>query len=365
MSNLYIHIPYCHSLCPYCDFYCSTKDRLPPASDYVDAILRELDETTGQFETVYFGGGTPTELPENELRRLLGAIQPRLRADYEWTVEANPLNFRDHLADVLVGEGVNRVSLGVQAANDAVLKKLGRTHRHQDNIRAIRELQRAGVERISGDLLFGLPDGRDEETIEFFFSEGVTHVSAYELTIEEESFWGRRGFDPTLDDVGKNERMEKIVGLLSDRGYEWYEISNFCVPGNRSRHNMNIWLGEDFVGLGAGAHGFENGVRYAYPRDAALFISTPRRVIDHETNPLLETLMSLLRLPRGVLISDLPERVRLILEEGRPTLERLVEKGYITLSQDWLASTPTGLRFLNEALLEVDRSECPREVSSV
>lgn len=263
VSHLYIHIPFCRSRCGYCDFYSETaaEGLMEP---YVDALLSELEESaglTGELETVYLGGGTPTLLGAGLVQRLLEGVRERARvaAGAEVTVEANPGTVTPELAAGLLAAGVNRVSLGVQSFEPGLRANLGRAGEADAVARAVAALRSAGLGNVGLDMIFGIPGqsavalARDLEAV---LSLAPEHISYYELTVKEGTAFARRWADELekMETSGRSaEFYEQVAGTLEAAGYRWYETSNYARPGFECRHNLAYWQGADYLGLGAGA----------------------------------------------------------------------------------------------------------------
>lgn len=263
IRNVYFHIPFCAKLCPYCCFYVETSFRHKNRR-FLEALFEEADAAARNHRiapaTVYLGGGTPTALSIGELRAFGEGLRARgwLEGHPEFTVEANPATVSPAKAAVLREIGVNRVSLGVQSWDPATLRMLGRNHQVEQAERTFRVLREAGLESINVDLIFGVPgQGLDawraelERTVEL----GPDHVSAYCLTYEEDTEYFRRLGTGEFRRDPENEAefflaAEEVLGAA---GYEHYEISNYAMPGARSRHNAACWAGEDYLGFGPSA----------------------------------------------------------------------------------------------------------------
>lgn len=277
MAGIYFHIPFCKQFCGYCDFHRSTKLALVGA--VVERMRREVADQamwTGEREvaTIYFGGGTPSLLAPEQLGSLMDAAAGVLdcRGTAEITVEANPDDITPDYARRLRAEGVNRVSLGVQSLDDGVLRLMGRRHDARRAAEAVEQLRAAGFSNISADIIFGVPvqgpgggeyaDRALERTIEGVLAMGVEHISAYHLTIEPQTRFGRMAADGRLRPVSE-ERSEaeyaRVHARLTEVGYEHYEVSNYARAGFRSRHNSSYWTGERYLGIGPGAHSY-NGI---------------------------------------------------------------------------------------------------------
>jgi putative oxygen-independent coproporphyrinogen III oxidase len=267
-AGVYVHFPWCLAKCPYCDFVSYVAKAIDHAG-YADAVLRELETRASLFEgrridSVFFGGGTPSLWDTHELGRVLdGVLGTNGATDaLEVTVECNPTSLDEDRARALVDAGVSRVSIGVQSLRDDRLAFLGRLHDAQGAVTAVRGAIRAGVPRVSADLIFGLPgqtpaDARDEALA--IADLGLTHLSFYQLTIEAGTRFGelaRRGRLPMADDDIVAEAFLAIDDALTRRGFRHYEVSNYAHPGEEARHNLGYWRGDEYIGLGCAAYGF-------------------------------------------------------------------------------------------------------------
>ncbi len=263
IEHVYVHIPFCARICPYCAFY---KERANPAQTqrFCAALLRELSEQAGSFplrvETIFFGGGTPSALTTGQLEFLLGGFRDSLDLDSlrEWTLEANPGSVSPRKAAVLQKHGVNRISLGVQSWDDDLLQLLGREHNAAQAEASFHILRDAGFENLNIDLMFGLPGqtlSQWKETLDKTSALGPEHISAYCLTYEEDTEFflrharGEFRADPESD----AEFFETAMQSLKDAGYGQYEISNYARPGFASVHNRGYWAGHEYLGLGPSA----------------------------------------------------------------------------------------------------------------
>jgi putative oxygen-independent coproporphyrinogen III oxidase len=294
--GVYVHFPWCLSKCPYCDFVAFAAPRSSlEGSAYTDAVLAELDARAPELEgrraaTIFFGGGTPSLWGAAEVRRVIDAIGRAFSSGaIEVSLECDPSSLDEDLARSLASAGVNRLSIGVQSLDDERLRFLGRVHTARQAISAVRAAVRAGVPRVSTDLMYAVagqgPDAAAREA-GALADLGATHVSAYSLTIESETPFGklaRRGRLPLCDDAVMAESFFAIDETLEHAGFVHYEVSNYAKPGNEARHNLGYWHGRDYLGLGCGAYGTLRGtggaIRYrnhATPRaylDAASSIS--------------------------------------------------------------------------------------------
>jgi putative oxygen-independent coproporphyrinogen III oxidase len=272
VRNLYVHLPFCASRCGYCDFV-TVVGRRSQHGAYVDAVLAELELERGQLadelETVFLGGGTPTFTAADELARLLVAL-PRAA---ELTVEANPETVTPELARLLLHHGVDRVSIGAQSFNTALLDVLDRRSRPDDVERAVYALRDAGLDNISLDLVYGIP-GQSASDVQRDLEEALAlepeHLSCYELEAKPGTrFTHTYGDELVRQSEAMEDYFERVVRTLTSAGYRWYETANFCrdperVGGRdlRARHNLAYWLGRDYLGLGIGAVSTVGGLRW-------------------------------------------------------------------------------------------------------
>lgn len=319
MAGLYIHIPFCHSKCIYCDFYSTPK--LDKLDALLDALVREYDlrkdEISEPFKTVYIGGGTPSIVPPDRLAALCSAL-PIENAE-EFTIEANPEDIRPDIIKAWRGIGINRVSMGVQSFDDNELLTIRRRHSGADAMRAIETLLDGGISNISCDLIYGLP-GQDieswERSLDRMLSYGLPHLSAYCLSYEEGTALHARmtagKITPTDD-----ERLEQMYLMLCDKtsaaGYEHYEISNFAKTGMRSCHNSSYWTATPYIGLGPGAHSFDGKTRRYNPTDLNKYISTADITVIEDENDnerFNDLLITSLRTSDGLRLDTLDEKRR-------------------------------------------------------
>lgn len=284
MAGVYVHIPFCASRCSYCDFF-STLRLDEVGHDYVEALIAEARlrkaELNGKpVKTLYMGGGTPSQLPLPLLARLIDGLKATLdlNAVQEFTLEANPDDVTPEWCAAVRALGVNRVSMGVQSFQDAVLRLVGRRHTARQAIDAVASLRHAGIDNISIDLIYGLP-GQTLETWAESVRQAVDlrpqHISAYGLTYEPGTrLWQQRECGEVVE-ASEDQYLDMyriLVGMLQTAGYEHYEISNFALPGYRSRHNSSYWNETPYLGLGAAAHSYDGTMRRSNPADLCGYI---------------------------------------------------------------------------------------------
>ena len=280
-SGLYVHIPYCSSLCPYCDFNVHQVRSSHELAAMVEAILDEaacwaslVGPAAGGFRTVFVGGGTPGLLGPAHLRRLVEGLRARMPLDgvAEWSLEANPGNLNAARAQTLRQVGIHRVSLGVQSFDAGELRRLGRTHTPRQVYRSLRWLRAVGIDNVNLDLMFALPGQQPAtwaRTLREAVATGVPHISAYALTLEPGTPFYRRWRRGELvqpPEAAQARMYRMAVRVLEEAGLERYEVSNFSRPGRECLHHLNYWLGGEYLGLGPGAHSHWAGYRFANRR---------------------------------------------------------------------------------------------------
>lgn len=289
MKGLYIHIPFCKSICSYCDFpKLTAKQEMHGA--YIDRLLEELasygDALTG-VDTVYFGGGTPNAVEVGLLKKLFFKLKDKLTASVETTIELNPELINEKLVDVLREYHITRVSLGVQTVHPRSLALLNRRHTAEDVTRAVWLLKSKGIHNINLDFMFGLPDtdlSIVERDLDFALSLPITHISYYSLIIEDRTVLkyriDKKEIQP-LEDDWIADMYERIVWRLRSAGFHHYEISNFSLPGYESKHNLLYWDCEEYVGAGSSACGYLRNIRYQNPPVVLHYLRGDSRLEEH------------------------------------------------------------------------------------
>ena len=329
--GVYIHVPFCASKCPYCNFYSHPMDTAA-ADGYVDALCRALAQHPWgrrAVDTVYFGGGTPCLLGADRLCRLLAAVNNAfpLAQDAEITLEANPAALDAADLTALRQGGFNRVSFGVQSLRDSELRALGRRHTARQAREALCTAHAAGFDNLSLDLMLGVP-GQTRETLAGTLREAaelpVTHISAYLLKVEPGTpFYKKYGAPGGGDEELSAALYLQTVRSLGERGFAQYEISNFAKDGAHSRHNLKYWALDPYLGLGPSAHSFLGGRRFYFPSDTDAFVAAENplalAVDDGPGGGWEEYAMLRLRLCRGLNVRELGRRYAL---DTAPLLRR-------------------------------------------
>ena len=360
--GVYFHIPFCASKCAYCDF-CSLpgRDKLMPY--YQDALLIQLQETmprmTDYFiDTVYFGGGTPSYYGARRIVEILQELKVtnRLMKQSEITVECNPDSVRRKELRMLRKEGVNRLSIGAQSANDDILRLIGRRHNWRQVEMAVKRARKAGFRNVSLDLIYGLPSQTREDwadTLTKALALKPAHISCYGLRLEEGTpmYDEYEGTDILPSDDDQADMYLYAVDFLSRHGFRQYEISNFARPGRASRHNLKYWTMQEYLGFGPGAHSDFGGRRFAYARDLSAYIRGEEHLSESACPAPREReeerVMLALRTAQGLDLSTLGEDTR----EAEAVLEECARHGLAQGENGRWRLTPQGFLVSNAVIV--------------
>ena len=364
--GIYIHIPFCASKCSYCDFYSLAQcDHMMP--DYQKALLAHLKESAPsikpyEVDSIYFGGGTPSFYGADRLVQILDQLKynGNVRLDGEISVECNPDSISPTALKLLREEGVNRISIGVQASDNNLLKLIGRRHSFQQAQKAFRDARRAGFDNISLDLMYGLPSQtrRDwAETLAKIVEMHPEHISCYGLKLEPGTRMYKEYYgSPILPDDDEQADMYSYAAEMLERfGYRQYEISNFAAPGFESRHNLKYWNMDDYISFGPGAHSCVGSVRYSYIKDLREYISGVHRkvsIVDEyeEVSPLeraVEYIMLSMRTARGISRYDYVTRTQCDWRPIGQVMEAFKQKGWVAQTEDRYHFTVPGFLISN------------------
>lgn len=384
--GVYIHVPFCKSKCPYCDFYSVLLRDKEIKEKYTDAAVKEIrsfkrffkDGSEHQFikqapDSIYFGGGTPSLLEPIRIKEMIKACDDTFgrEDDREVTLEANPGTVD---ADSLKGfkaMGVNRLSIGVQSFDDQILKKLGRTHKTEDSLKAFEEARLAGFENISIDLIFGI-EGQTMESWEDSLKKALEldpeHISLYSLEFMEGTVFTRMLMEGRMKETDPEEdrkMYERAVEVLTEAGYVHYEISNFAKPGYESRHNLKYWDLDDYAGFGPGAHSYMTdddtgyGQRFYHAGDLEGYLRDPLSVTFMEPNgyadDMQEFTITALRRSSGISKSEFEERFGQDFwgfygDLARLQFKSFVDTGHAAEDEDNIRLTLKGFNVSNQIL---------------
>ncbi|MGN0517939.1 MAG: radical SAM family heme chaperone HemW [Acutalibacteraceae bacterium] len=359
--GLYIHVPFCNGKCPYCDFF-SINLNSAEADRYTNKIIEKIENLSNNTEckadTLYIGGGTPSILGTERIVSIMDSARHFLTGEYEATIEVNPTSRADVDFELLHRAGINRVSIGLQSANDNELKVLGRKHTAQDAANTVQLARKAGFENISLDLMLAVPGqtlNSLKHSIDFCKDCNVEHISAYILKIEDGTPYAKMKDSLNLfDDDTQADFYSFACDYLSKCGYYQYEISNFCKKNKYSRHNLKYWNCEEYIGIGASAHSFFEGKRFYYPRSFEDFYAD-RIIYDGEGGDEYEYVMLALRLSTGIIFSDFKSRFGydFPLKKCLPLFNALSQDDLITLDNRSVHLTQKGFLVSNSIIAKI------------
>ena len=366
-TSAYVHIPFCTQICYYCDFS-KVFIKNQPVDSYLEHLLEEFRFYDIQkLRTLYIGGGTPTALSASQLEVLLKGLTKNLDLSVleELTIEANPGDLDADKIAVLKNSAVNRVSLGVQTFDNKMLKKIGRSHLEKDIYENIDRLKLAGFDNISIDLIYALPGQTMEqvkENVAKAIGLDIPHMSLYSLILENHTVFMnrmRRGKLPLPKEELEAEMFEYIIAELERAGFEHYEISNFSKPSFESRHNLMYWDNAEYYGIGAGASGYVNGIRYKNHGPIRHYLSAveegnARITEEHlsQKEQMEEEMFLGLRKKSGVSMARFEEKFGRSFDELYGEIVRdLVQKGLMQIEGDRVRMTKRGL-FLGDTVAE-------------
>ena len=370
--GIYIHIPFCRSKCQYCDFYSLADTDRKLMDRYLKALCTHIKETGAlapgyRVDTVYFGGGTPSFFGADALGAVLTAVRQNFDVSprAEITFEANPDSVTPRLLHKLKSEGFNRVSLGIQTDDNALLQQLGRPHTFEDAEQAVKRIRRAGFRNLSVDLMYGLPGQTVEsfkETLRAVIDLSPEHISVYGLILEE----GTPLYEKQSTLSFPSEDSEYEMYLLADRhlsraGYSHYEISNYSRAGKESRHNLKYWRCEEYIGVGVSAHSYLDGYRFGRTQSLTEYLRGNREYLNKEyidrDGEALEKIMLGLRLREGISLKEYEDLFGFDLtEKYREKLITFEKMGYARILSGRLSLTAEGFYVSNYIINELTES---------
>lgn len=372
MSGVYIHVPFCRKACHYCDFHFSTQSGY--VVEMAAVIRREIAMRSSYLQgqpvsTIYFGGGTPSVLAVDEIKRILEEVHRSLNVlpDTEITLEANPDDLNTSYLGELRDAGVNRLSVGIQSFHDDELKALHRTHSALQAESAVKRAQDAGLENITIDLMYALPgttSSRWEHSLQSAVALNVPHISAYCLTIESGTYFGhlyRRSPEVFTEDSVAEQQYDRLCQALRAAGYVHYEVSNFALPGMESRHNLSYWSGVHYLGIGPSAHSFDGVSRqwnvsnnHVYMKSVGTGSGYFEREELSETDRFNELLITRLRTHQGLERNRIfQNRSEHYIEMASSLLSEWQSRGLLVLRNDVLALTEPGLLIADQLITQL------------
>lgn len=355
VDAIYLHIPFCSNKCNYCDFLSFTStDEM--RKKYVDYILKEIDLYPDySYDTVYFGGGTPSLLEHEDIKRILDRL--KIKPDAEVTMEVNPKTVDLEYLKNIRKHGINRLSIGIQSFNDKFLNVLGRIHNSKEAIATYEDARKAGFNNITLDLMFSLPEQSLEDVkndLKKLFSLDPEHFSIYSLIWEEGTpFYKQleKGLLKETDNDLEASMYEEIISLSKKAEYNHYEISNFAKPGYEARHNSKYWENREYLGIGLGASGYIGNLRYKNLMQFSKYYDTidegvvpvfEREEVTKEGKEQYEYLLGLRLLNKGIIPSD----------EYLPLCKRLEKEGFLVNNKGHFILSHKGIMLANDVLTE-------------
>ena len=358
MKSVYIHIPFCKQKCRYCSFISYPK--LEFKDKYIESLKTEIKERyKGEvLETLYIGGGTPSLLSSEEIFSLIELFNTK--SDTEITIELNPETITAKYLSEFKNTGINRLSFGCQTFNDDILKQIGRIHSSDDVINSIKFAQDAGFKSISLDFIYGLPN----QTVKMFENDlqktitlDISHISLYGLKIDKDCYFYKNPPENLPDEDIQADMYLKAIEILSSKGFEHYEISNFSKKGFESKHNLNYWNNGTYYGFGCAAHGYENGVRYSNKSKLEDYIANP---LIHENfhnlterEKLEEEIFLGFRRISGINVEEINRKYKIdFREKYKKVLDKYVSYNFLKETSDGFKLTKEGILISNNILSE-------------
>ena len=367
--SLYIHIPWCVRKCPYCDFNSHAADDHLPETEYIRAIIKDLEQQLPnvwgrRLHSIFIGGGTPSLFSPQSIQQLLSQIRMLIPCppDMEITMEANPGTFEQEKFNGFFQAGINRLSIGIQSFNDKQLKQLGRIHSAQEALNAIETAKLAGFENINLDIMFGLPEQSPKQGLQDLQTAidcQPSHLSWYQLTLEPNTlFYSQPPALPDDDDTW--ELQQQGQALLQQNGYAQYEVSAYARNGKQCQHNLNYWQFGDYLAIGAGAHGKiscaddHSICRYIQHRQPRQYMQAVNKTSSEhcieDNDRIYEFMLNALRLKQGFSLALFEQHTGLDRQIIKKNCELAIEKGLMVRQASQLYPSETGYWFLNDLI---------------
>ena len=360
--GIYIHVPFCKSKCPYCDFY-SIPTEESVMDNYVTRLIDEINQWSEKIkkevDTIYFGGGTPSLLGNSRLNKIMEALYDKFNVkEPEVTLEVNPTSSNELDFKGLLNNNINRLSIGLQTANNNELKILGRQHSCLDAKNTVLSAQDAGFRNISLDLMLAIPEQNQsslKHSIDFCKELNVQHISSYLLKIEKGTpFFVNKDKLNLKDDDTQSDLYLYACNQLESEGFFQYEISNFSKPGKESRHNLKYWNCEEYLGLGPGAHSFIDNKRFYYKPSLKNFLYTPSIIDNGLGGDIEEYCMLKLRLNQGLNNEEFKSRFNMDIPENFLENAKKYEKyGLLKIENKTIKFTKAGFLVSNELICKI------------
>ncbi len=356
ISSLYIHIPFCRHICPYCDFAKLIRNDVFE-EQYINQLLKDLSSLEGKFfkfKTIYIGGGTPSSLKLSNLERILLIIQKIKFKNAEFTIEANPEDINKDFLELLKKYGVNRISIGVQTFDKNILKSIGRDY--SIDFKELVNLVNKYVDNINFDFIYGLPNYNSEvlkKDLGTFFELNVNHASFYSLIVSPGTIYFNKGIKE-IDDDQSREYYDYILKEMRNHGFERYEVSNYSKPGFECEHNLNYWKNGQYVAVGLGSSGYEGNIRYINTKNFSEYISgINNKEIERITSKSLKEyyFITNLRLKDGFKLSEYKKIFNEdFLDSYRESVNELVKNKLVEVNGNRFYCTDEGIALLDLVL---------------
>lgn len=358
INSLYVHIPFCESICYYCDF-CKVYYDKKQSDLYLDRLEEELKSIEiVDFKTIYIGGGTPSSLDDYQLERLMNMLKPYSNKVEEYCIEMNPESMDYYKLKILKKGGINRLSIGVQTFQDHLLKEIDRHHNSKQVIQLIKYAKEIGFNNISIDLMYGLPNQKEIDIIndlEILASLDIQHISYYSLILEEGTILKYKNYQP-LDEEEEYRLNILIDNKLNELGFNKYEISNYCKDSFESRHNLVYWQYDNYYGIGLGACSKIDDTIIEHSRSLTRYLNGDFKTTvskQSKEDEMFNQVMMSLRLTRGLDLNKFKDKyhedVYLLYKD---TIDRLIKDNQLIIEDGFLKTTKDSIYLLNDILLE-------------
>lgn len=355
INHLYLHVPFCHTICSYCDF-CHVIYQKELCDTWLSRIEDDLSKINNKdFETIYIGGGTPNSLNLTQLDKLLSLLDPYINKVTEYTIELNPEDINQSSIDVLIKHHINRVSVGLQSSDYRLLKMMNRHYTFSEFKEKINILKANNITNISIDIIYSLPSQTMDDlnkTLNDVLELDVPHISLYSLTIEPNTIFAKLGYNH-LDDEIEADMYERIRNFLINNGYKQYEVSNFCKEGYESKHNLGYWNYDDFIGIGAGSSSKINHRRYTITKNINNYLNR-KELYSEDINltlsdEMFENVMMSLRTNRGLNLKLFKKRYH---KDFKDVYQKAIEKNQNNLVFKGDYCLCNNLAILNHILID-------------
>ena len=359
MGSVYIHIPFCKSICSYCDF-CKLLYNGPWVTQYLNSLILEIqDRYDGEIiDTMYIGGGTPSALSEKELKYLFEIVsQFKYSDDLEFTFECNLNDITEELLTILKENRVNRLSIGIESFNEDKLKFMERSHTFDDAREKMKLIRSMGFNNVNVDLIYGIPgeDLRDlKKDLDLIFKLEPDHISTYSLIVEDNTKIGINGVLPIPEELDAS-MYQLICDRMDSKGFEHYEVSNFALKGKKSRHNLKYWNNEEYYGFGLGASGYIHGVRYDNTKSLTKYFNgefLAKEELLSKEDKMYNELMLGFRKMEGINLKEFYRKYEVNMQEVFDLKEALREEELI-VEDEFIFVNPEYIYVMNEILIKI------------